>query len=175
MRGRRGILEGKFAAFYSVVCARSLVVLFSLGRKELSKRCDRGLRKFPSSMPPSPFGVSAFPLYVPFAARIMMLGKCTAKWQFLPLSPIGRPTPNGRKGGGPKNGFLAREKWKGWMGCVHTGPFQAIARLGRRSITRRILHPLDVSLVCFRFVDRSQSGGNRGRGREEGAKGNINN
>ena len=49
------------------------------------------------------------------------------------------------------------------------GPFQAIAKLEKRSITRRfrrILHPLDVSLGCFRFDDRSQSGeqGERERG-----------
>ena len=50
------------------------------------------------------------------------------------------------------------------------GPFQAIARLGRRSITRRILHPLDVSLGCFRFVDRSQSGGTGGEGERRGRK-----
>lgn len=129
MRGRRGILEGKFAAFYSVVCARSLVVLFSLGRKELSKRCDRGLRKFPSSMPPSPFGVSAFPLYVPFAARIMMLGKCTAKWQFLPLSPIGRP--NGKKGGGPKNGFLAERNGKDGWDVSTWAPFKQLQDFGK--------------------------------------------
>ena len=59
------------------------------------------------------------------------------------------------------------------MGCVHMGPFQAIAKLEKRSITRRfrrILHPLDVSLVCFRFVDRSPSGGQGERERGGGER-----
>lgn len=126
MNARRGILEGKFAAFYSVVCARSSSYFLS-DEKSCRRDAIAVCGNFPH--PCRPPLSSAFPLYVPFAARIMMLGKCTAKWQFLPLSPIGYP--KGKKGGGPKNGFLAERNGKDGWDVSTWAPFKQLKDFGK--------------------------------------------
>ena len=157
-----------------MVCDRRRRVLFSLGRKKRvveerggRRRWDRGLRKFVSSMLLLPsLSLLPFPLNVSLR-RIMMLGKCTAKW----------PSP-------PK-WLCGREKGKDRC-ADDASPFQTVA-ICNVALFRGKCNAVQINFLpkpqrrlprfpkqsCFRCVDRfgEREVGERERERERGEGG----